>query len=170
MLLCALPSIFYNLLLPFLLSSSRNDVSSRLVYLSINSRIQFLSFLILLQARRTYKIDFADLHSTFKDQHYDWLPGPNEIPKELGENLNQEYLDRLEVCTENDLSFFLLLLFFFFFLRMYTLIDELSLLRGKRGLELEICRVNGQRFRSTSRARLCKYYFSCDNLVQFCVL
>ena len=115
MLLCALPSIFYNLLLPFLLSSSRSDVSSRLVYLSINSRIQFLSFLILLQARRTYKIDFADLHSTFKDQHYDWLPGPNEIPKELGENLNQEYLDRLEVCTENDLSFFLLLLFFFFF-------------------------------------------------------
>ena len=115
LLLCALPSIFYNLLLPFLLSSSRNDVSSRLVYLSINSRIQFLSFLILLQARRTYKIDFADLHSTFKDQHYDWLPGPNEIPKELGENLNQEYLDRLEVCTENDLSFFLLLLFFFFF-------------------------------------------------------
>lgn len=50
-------------------------------------------------ARRTYKIDFADLHSTFKDQHYDWLPGPNEIPKELGENLNQEYLDRLELDT-----------------------------------------------------------------------
>ncbi|XP_061943117.1 uncharacterized protein LOC107992404 isoform X1 [Apis cerana] len=50
-------------------------------------------------AKRTYKIDFADLHSTFKDQHYDWLPGPNEIPKELGENLNQEYLDRLELDT-----------------------------------------------------------------------
>ncbi|XP_017760499.1 PREDICTED: uncharacterized protein LOC108551018 [Eufriesea mexicana] len=48
-------------------------------------------------AKRTFNIDFADLHSTFKDNHYDWLPGPNEIPKQLGEQLNQEYLDKLEL-------------------------------------------------------------------------
>ncbi|XP_034179023.1 uncharacterized protein LOC117603719 [Osmia lignaria lignaria] len=50
-------------------------------------------------AKRTFNIDFADLHSTFKDNRYDWLPGLNEIPKQLGEMLDQEYLDRLELDT-----------------------------------------------------------------------
>ncbi|CAL7945651.1 unnamed protein product [Xylocopa violacea] len=50
-------------------------------------------------ARRTFNIDFADLHSTFKDNHYDWLPGPKEIPKQLGEQLDQEYLDKLDLDT-----------------------------------------------------------------------
>ncbi|KAK9295191.1 hypothetical protein QLX08_010409 [Tetragonisca angustula] len=50
-------------------------------------------------ARRTFNIDFADLHSTFRDNHYDWLPGPNEIPKELGNELGREYLDELELDT-----------------------------------------------------------------------
>ncbi|CAK9830578.1 hypothetical protein ANTRET_LOCUS7727 [Anthophora retusa] len=50
-------------------------------------------------AKRTFNIDFADLHSTFKDHHYDWLPGSKEIPKQLGEQLGQEYLDKLELDT-----------------------------------------------------------------------
>ncbi|XP_015437920.1 PREDICTED: uncharacterized protein LOC107193053 [Dufourea novaeangliae] len=49
--------------------------------------------------KRTFNIDFADLHSTFKDNHYDWLPGPKEIPKQLGEPLDQEYLAKLELDT-----------------------------------------------------------------------
>ncbi|XP_076638884.1 uncharacterized protein LOC143350800 [Colletes latitarsis] len=48
-------------------------------------------------ARRIFNIDYADLHSTFIDHHYDWLPGWREIPKNLGEQLNQEYLDKLEL-------------------------------------------------------------------------
>ncbi|XP_053976360.1 uncharacterized protein LOC128890583 [Hylaeus anthracinus] len=50
-------------------------------------------------AKRIFNIDYADLHSTFKDHHYDWLPGPREIPKELGGQLEQEYLDTLELDT-----------------------------------------------------------------------
>ncbi|XP_076669287.1 uncharacterized protein LOC143369349 [Andrena cerasifolii] len=50
-------------------------------------------------AKRIFNIDFADLHSTFKDNHYDWLPGQKEIPKQLGEQLDQEFLDRLELDT-----------------------------------------------------------------------
>ncbi|KOC70503.1 hypothetical protein WH47_00648 [Habropoda laboriosa] len=50
-------------------------------------------------AKQTFNIDFADLHSTFKDHHYDWLPGTKEIPKQLGEQLEQEYLDKLELDT-----------------------------------------------------------------------
>lgn len=48
-------------------------------------------------ARRIFNIDFADLLSTFKDHHYDWLPGLREIPKQLGEQLDQDYLDQLEL-------------------------------------------------------------------------
>lgn len=62
---------------------------------------------MILQAKRTFNIDFADLHSMFKDNQYDWLPGPNEIPKELGKQLGQEYLDELEVrSTDTLLDFF----------------------------------------------------------------
>lgn len=37
------------------------------------------------------------MHATWKDSHYDWLPGLNEIPKHLGEKLDEEYLNTLEV-------------------------------------------------------------------------
>ncbi|XP_043581291.1 uncharacterized protein LOC122567126 [Bombus pyrosoma] len=50
-------------------------------------------------ARRTFNIDFADLHSSFKNSHYDWLPGQQQIPKQLGEQLTQEFLDKLELDT-----------------------------------------------------------------------
>lgn len=50
-------------------------------------------------ARQTFNIDFAELHSSFKDHHYDWLPGLREIPKQLGEPLDPEYLSRLELDT-----------------------------------------------------------------------
>lgn len=49
--------------------------------------------------RRTFNIEFADLHSSYRDSHYDWLPGPMEIPKQLGEQLDKEYLDRLDLDT-----------------------------------------------------------------------
>ncbi|XP_012281598.1 uncharacterized protein LOC105700377 isoform X2 [Orussus abietinus] len=49
--------------------------------------------------KRTFNIDFADLHSTWKDNHYDWLPGPKEIPKQLGEQLDKEFLGKLELDT-----------------------------------------------------------------------
>ncbi|XP_076751572.1 uncharacterized protein LOC143423850 [Xylocopa sonorina] len=50
-------------------------------------------------AQRMFNTDVAELQSTFKDTHYDWLPGPKEIPKQLGEQLDQEYLDRLDLDT-----------------------------------------------------------------------
>ncbi|KAK1127132.1 hypothetical protein K0M31_003680 [Melipona bicolor] len=49
------------------------------------------------RARRTFKLDLTNLYSTFEDKHYDWLPGPSEIPKELGKQLSQEYLDNLQL-------------------------------------------------------------------------
>ncbi|KAF3427991.1 hypothetical protein E2986_05755 [Frieseomelitta varia] len=48
-------------------------------------------------ARRTFNIDFADLHSMFRDNRYDWLPGPHEIPKELGNELSRVYLNGLQL-------------------------------------------------------------------------
>lgn len=50
-----------------------------------------------VQIKQTFNTDFADLHSEWKHNHYDWLPGLSEIPKQLGEQLDQEYLDKLEV-------------------------------------------------------------------------
>lgn len=47
--------------------------------------------------KRTFNIDFADLHSQWKNSHYEWLPSNTEIPKQLGEQLEQEYLDSLEL-------------------------------------------------------------------------
>lgn len=47
--------------------------------------------------KRTFNTDYADLHLTWKDNHYDWLPGPKQIPKQLGEQLDQEFLNKLEV-------------------------------------------------------------------------
>ncbi|XP_033322999.2 uncharacterized protein LOC117218593 [Megalopta genalis] len=50
-------------------------------------------------ARRTFNVDFDEILSSFKESHYDWLPGPREIPKQLKQQLDQEYLDRLELDT-----------------------------------------------------------------------
>ncbi|XP_016836702.1 uncharacterized protein LOC100678690 isoform X2 [Nasonia vitripennis] len=47
--------------------------------------------------KRTFNTDYADLHLTWKDNHYDWLPGPKQIPKQLGQQLDKEFLDKLEV-------------------------------------------------------------------------
>lgn len=63
-------------------------------------------FFVILQARKTFNIDFADLHSSFRNSHYDWLPGQQQIPKELGEQLEQEFLDKLEVCIHSSFFFF----------------------------------------------------------------
>ncbi|XP_076659093.1 uncharacterized protein LOC143362633 [Halictus rubicundus] len=49
--------------------------------------------------KRIFNMDFEDWRPSFADYHYDWLPGPREIPKQLGEQLNQEYLDSLELDT-----------------------------------------------------------------------
>ncbi|XP_028982633.1 uncharacterized protein LOC107048455 [Diachasma alloeum] len=45
--------------------------------------------------KQTFNTDFAVLHSEWKDNHYDWLPGPDKIPKQLGEPLAPEYLSKL---------------------------------------------------------------------------
>ncbi|XP_014231963.1 uncharacterized protein LOC106655883 isoform X2 [Trichogramma pretiosum] len=47
--------------------------------------------------KRTFGTDFKDLHLTWKDNHYDWLPGLAQIPKQLGEPLGLDYLDKLDV-------------------------------------------------------------------------
>uniref|UniRef100_A0A0C9PK25 HutI_0 protein n=1 Tax=Fopius arisanus TaxID=64838 RepID=A0A0C9PK25_9HYME len=45
--------------------------------------------------KQTFNTDFAVLHSEWKDNHYDWLPGLDKIPKQLGEPLAPEYLSKL---------------------------------------------------------------------------
>lgn len=50
-------------------------------------------------AKKTFNIDFDDLHALFKESQYDWLPGTTEIPKQLGQQLDKAYLDRLELDT-----------------------------------------------------------------------
>ncbi|XP_014206742.1 uncharacterized protein LOC106638192 [Copidosoma floridanum] len=47
--------------------------------------------------KRTFNTDLADLHATWKDNHYGWLPGPKQIPKQLGEHLDPEFRDKLEI-------------------------------------------------------------------------
>ncbi|KAL7292914.1 hypothetical protein TKK_0013581 [Trichogramma kaykai] len=47
--------------------------------------------------KRTFGTDFKDLHLTWKDNHYDWLPGLAQIPKQLGEPLGLDYLDKLDL-------------------------------------------------------------------------
>ncbi|XP_063992501.1 uncharacterized protein LOC135170521 isoform X2 [Diachasmimorpha longicaudata] len=45
--------------------------------------------------KQTFNTDFVVLHSEWKDNHYDWLPGPDKIPKQLGESLSPDYLSQL---------------------------------------------------------------------------
>ncbi|XP_043267715.1 uncharacterized protein [Venturia canescens] len=47
--------------------------------------------------KRTFSTDLQDMHTNWKNNHYDWLPGLNEIPKHLGESLDSEYLQKLEI-------------------------------------------------------------------------
>lgn len=42
-----------------------------------------------------FKLDLHELHSTWKHNHYEWLPGPTEIPKNLGEDVSLEHLQSL---------------------------------------------------------------------------
>lgn len=50
---------------------------------------------ILLSGNTAFK-------STWDDTRYDWLPGPKEIPKMLGEKLDEAYLETLTVRTQAD--------------------------------------------------------------------
>lgn len=49
------------------------------------------------QIKRTFSTDFEAMRTNWKNNRYDWLPGPNEIPKQLGEILDPEYLQKLEI-------------------------------------------------------------------------
>ncbi|XP_034946628.1 uncharacterized protein [Chelonus insularis] len=49
--------------------------------------------------KKTFHTTLNDVHSTWKDNHYDWLPGSKDIPKQLGEQLTKEYLNKLELDT-----------------------------------------------------------------------
>ncbi|EZA52733.1 hypothetical protein X777_07114 [Ooceraea biroi] len=42
-----------------------------------------------------FKSDLHEFHSTWKHNRYEWLPGPSEIPKSLGEHLSLEHLQSL---------------------------------------------------------------------------
>ncbi|XP_020299090.1 uncharacterized protein LOC109863261 isoform X2 [Pseudomyrmex gracilis] len=45
----------------------------------------------------TFGSDLSSLHSPQFNLHYGWLPGQKEIPKQLGENLDQDYLKKIEL-------------------------------------------------------------------------
>ncbi|XP_011158053.1 uncharacterized protein LOC105194690 [Solenopsis invicta] len=47
--------------------------------------------------RQTFKTDFASLHNLWRKNHYAWLPTRSEIPKELGEELDEMHLDTLDI-------------------------------------------------------------------------
>ncbi|XP_024947461.1 uncharacterized protein LOC107274437 isoform X2 [Cephus cinctus] len=49
--------------------------------------------------KQTFNTDFADLHSAWKNNHYDWLPGETDIPKQLGQQLDKNFLDKLQLDT-----------------------------------------------------------------------
>ncbi|XP_011878734.1 PREDICTED: uncharacterized protein LOC105568007 [Vollenhovia emeryi] len=49
--------------------------------------------------RQTFKTDFASVHNLWRKNHYAWLPTRSEIPKELGEELDQKHLEKLEINT-----------------------------------------------------------------------
>lgn len=49
--------------------------------------------------RQTFKTDFASVHNLWRKSHYDWLPTRTEIPKELGEELDPEHLNKLDINT-----------------------------------------------------------------------
>jgi len=52
---------------------------------------------MILQIRQTFKTDFASVYNLWRKNHYAWLPTRSEIPKELGEELDQEHLNKLDV-------------------------------------------------------------------------
>lgn len=52
---------------------------------------------MILQIRQTFKTDFVSVHNLWRKSHYAWLPTRSEIPKELGEELDKEHLDKLDV-------------------------------------------------------------------------
>lgn len=52
---------------------------------------------MILQIRQTFKTDFASVHNLWRKYHYAWLPTRSEIPKELGEELDKEHLNKLDV-------------------------------------------------------------------------
>ncbi|XP_033219441.1 uncharacterized protein LOC117174433 [Belonocnema kinseyi] len=47
--------------------------------------------------KEMFTTNFDDLHTSWKSNRYDWLPGLREIPKQLGEALSQDYLNKLEI-------------------------------------------------------------------------
>ncbi|XP_018395709.1 PREDICTED: uncharacterized protein LOC108774167, partial [Cyphomyrmex costatus] len=49
--------------------------------------------------RQTFKTDFASVHNLWRKYHYTWLPTRTEIPKELGEELDKEHLNKLDINT-----------------------------------------------------------------------
>ncbi|EGI69027.1 hypothetical protein G5I_02195 [Acromyrmex echinatior] len=49
--------------------------------------------------RQTFKTDFASVHNLWRKYHYAWLPTRSEIPKELGEELDKEHLNKLDINT-----------------------------------------------------------------------
>ncbi|XP_063221291.1 uncharacterized protein LOC134530416 isoform X2 [Bacillus rossius redtenbacheri] len=44
----------------------------------------------------TFKLKLQDHHTAWRSNQYDWLPGPEQIPKSLGETLDPEYLQTVQ--------------------------------------------------------------------------
>jgi len=60
---------------------------------------------MILQIRQTFKTDFVSVYNLWRKNHYAWLPTRSEIPKELGDELDQEHLNKLDVRgTINNIS------------------------------------------------------------------
>ncbi|XP_008552705.1 uncharacterized protein LOC103574919 isoform X2 [Microplitis demolitor] len=47
--------------------------------------------------KASFSSSMNSMHSSWKHYRYDWLPGFEEIPKQLGEKLSKEYLNKLEI-------------------------------------------------------------------------
>ncbi|XP_067008315.1 uncharacterized protein [Anabrus simplex] len=46
---------------------------------------------------KTFKMGFSQFYELWKTNHYEWLPSSEEIPKDLGETMPQEHLDKLKL-------------------------------------------------------------------------
>lgn len=47
--------------------------------------------------QKTFNVEINSHHDMWKGVHYDWLPSPQELPKNLGEPTQDEHLGKLEL-------------------------------------------------------------------------
>lgn len=47
--------------------------------------------------KKTFNADFVEFHDSWKSRRYDWLPSIDVIPKNLGDNLDEQFLNHLQL-------------------------------------------------------------------------